>query len=303
MSLFPSIPRVQPALRPSGPPEWDVPHGGWDTHAHVFGPPDVFPYRADPRYTSPVQPLDHYLEMLDTVGVFYGVLVQPSIYADDNSCLLAALDAAPDRLIGVVDIDLTTTTDDELASMSRRGVCGLRIAWTPARGIASLRETGARLCDLGWHLDLRVTDIARWPDLAPALAGFPVPVMIESMGSPQAGSALSQPGWVALLELIDDGDIWVKLSHPYQIDGAGPPYEAALPFARDLVAKAPERLVWGSDWPHPMDPPGIMPSDADLVDLLLRWTDDPALATRVLYDNPSQFYGPPPNRSQSPRAC
>ncbi|EME22681.1 putative amidohydrolase [Rhodococcus triatomae BKS 15-14] len=263
----------------------------------------MFPYRDDHRYTSPVQPLEHYLEMLDSVGITYGVLVQPSVYAFDNSCLLAALDAAPNRLIGVVDIDILATADDELASMSRRGVRGLRVAWKPVHSTKRLREVGARLHDIGWHLDLRVDDIAHWAQLAPTLAEFPVPVMVESMGSPHAGLSVHDAGGVALLNLIDDADVWVKLSHPYQIDGAGPPYNAALPFARNLLAKAPDRMVWGSDWPHPMDPPGTVPDDAELVDLLLHWSDDQDLATKVLCDNPARFYGPPPNRSPQTSIC
>lgn len=285
---------AQEARVPAAPPAWRPPAGGWDTHAHVFGSPAAFPQRPDRRYIAPLQPVELYLAVLDAVGISYGVLVQASVYAQDNSCLLAALDAAPGRLIGVVDVDVTAAAGADLSDMARRGVRGLRLTWTPAHPDGLLREQCARLRDLGWHLNVRVEDVEHMTALSRILPDLAVPVMIEAMGSPRAGSGLDSPGFAALLAVLEAPDVYVKLSHPHQIDPGGPPYDGTLAFARAIISRAPSRAVWGSDWPHPMPAGEIMPDDAALIDLLVRWTGDADLAAQVLRDNASRFYGGPP---------
>ncbi len=144
---------------------------------------------------------------------------------------------------------------------------------------------------LGWHLDIRVEAVDHLVILGPQLAGLGIPVMIESMGSPAATDTTDTAGFQLLLELVAQPHIYVKLSHPYQIDPAGEPYAATLPFAHALVQIAPEKLVWGSDWPHPLPNGGVMPHDNLLLDLLLEWTGDASIARQVLCDNPARFYG------------
>ena len=155
-----------------------------------------------------------------------------------------------------------------------------------------MRAQGTRLRELGWHLDLNIESVELLCDLAGPLADLGVPVMVEAMGSPHTDDPGGSPGFEALLKLMRDTDTWVKLSHAYHIDAGGPPYERSARFARALVEAAPDRAVWGSDWPHPMGS-GVMPSDADLVDLLLDWVGDPRLAAKVMCANPSRFYGRP----------
>ncbi|AFA74403.1 putative amidohydrolase [Gordonia polyisoprenivorans VH2] len=285
-------PAIRPARATVAPTSFAVPHGSWDTHAHVFGAPEFFPQSPTRRYDAPTQDVDRYLAVLDALGIAYGVLVQPSVYGRDNSCLLHALDHAPTRLVGVVDIDVHDETLGTLESMSRRGVVGLRVQWGHGRDTAELVGIAARLAHVGWHLDLRVESIDEITVLAEVLAHLPVPVMIESMGSPRAGESTSSRGFTALLELLTGPDRYVKLSHAYQIDPDGPPYVASAPFARTLVRHSPDRLVWGSDWPHPMRPDEELPDDGALLDLVVDWAGDLSTATKILHINPTNFYRP-----------
>ncbi|MDL9948148.1 amidohydrolase family protein [Gordonia sp. ABSL11-1] len=285
-------PVIRPARATVAPTSFAVPDRSWDTHAHVFGPPESFPQSPDRRYDAPTQDVDRYLAVLDALGIEYGVLVQPSVYGRDNSCLLHALDHAPARLVGVVDIDVHGETPGTLESMSRRGVIGLRVVWSHGRDPAELVDTAARLAHLGWHLDLRVEGIDEIAVLAEVLTHLPVPVMIESMGSPRAGESTSSRGFTALLELLTGPDRYVKLSHPYQIDPDGPPYAASAPYARALVRHCPDRVVWGSDWPHPMRPDEELPDDGALLDLVADWAGDMSAVTKILHTNPTNFYRP-----------
>ena len=279
---------IRPALQPVGTPSWTVGAGAWDTHAHVFGEPERYPLRAERLYTPPMQETDLYLSVLGAVGVEYGVLVQPSVYGQDNSCLLDALDAAPSRLVGVVDVDVLRASDAELASMHAGAVRGLRVFLRPDVSASELRDRAACLRELGWHLDLNVVDADILCELDLATLG--VPVMVEAMGSPHA---YGSPGFAVLLDLLRVSDTWVKLSHAYHLDHDGPPYRRAARYAREILATAPEKAVWGSDWPHPMGA-GVMPDDASLVDLVLDWADgDRTLADAVMCTNPTRFYRTP----------
>ena len=270
-------------------PSWDVGSSGWDTHAHVFGPAVRFPYDANRRYTPPDQTTEQYLATLDRLGLRMGVLVQPSVYGTDNSALLDALERAPGRLKGVVDIESRSVTDANIEAWTRLGVCGVRIWWDGRRSGQWLSTLASRLHGTGWHLDAFCPTQEGLTDLASRIGGLRLPVMIEAMGTPRAGDPVSGPHFQTLLRLLRDGSVWVKLSHPYKIDLTGPPYAAAQPFARAIMEAAPDRVVWGSDWPHPMIA-GRMPNDGDLLDLLLEWTGCEAAARQVLETNPARFY-------------
>lgn len=286
------IPSCEAADLATHPPAWPVRPGGLDSHAHVFGPTARFAYAADRRYTPPDQTVEDYLRLLDTLGLRYGVLVQPSVYAENNACLVDALKRAKGRLLGVVDIDVLGADADTLELMTRDGVCGLRFWWDESSSAEHLRQVGERLRGLGWHLDIIVTQAALLPGLAPLLRQLALPTMIEAMGSPVKTETPASPGFRSLLDLLQDGTAMVKLSHPYRIERSGLPYDAAAPFAAAIIEAAPERCVWGSDWPHP-NIHGPMPEDGALLDLLPRWASGRTdLAQRILSDNAHAFYGP-----------
>lgn len=274
------------------PPRQALPPGGCDCHAHVFGPGSRFAYAAQRSYTPPDAPLESYLAMLDAVGLARGALVQPSIYGEDNACLLDALRRSGGRLRGVVVADPRRLDDATVEDWAKAGVRGVRINMVTPAGLplAEMEGMAARLAEIGWHLDLITDTSERLVEIESRLAKLPCPLMIEQMGRMKGGQPLSTPGFQVLLRLLADRKAWVKLSHAYHVSTAGPPYDDTTPLARACVEAAPDRAVWGSDWPHPMLH-GPMPNDGDLLDLLARWIPDAAQRQAVLVDNPARFYG------------
>jgi predicted TIM-barrel fold metal-dependent hydrolase len=156
--------------------------------------------------------------------------------------------------------------------------------------LVELEGIAARLAELGWHHDLITDRVERMEEICNRLRALPVPLVIEQMGRVKGGQSLQSPGFLALLGLLREGNTWVKLSHAYHISSAGPPYADTITFARTLAEASIERLVWGSDWPHPMLH-GPMPNDGMLVDLLAEWLPDLAQRRAVLIDNPARLYG------------
>lgn len=274
------------------PAAFVLPKESCDCHAHVFGPAARYPYAAARAYTPPDSPLGDYLALLDAVGLDRGVLVQPSVYRSDNSCLLDALSAAGGRLRGVVEIDPRALDDATAEAWTRLGVCGVRMNMAVSGGLplSDLEAIAARLAELGWHLDLIVDRVERIAEVADRLRTLPTPLVIEQMGRIKGGQPLETPGFRALLALLREGNTWVKLSHAYHISTAGPPYADTTPIARALAETATDRLVWGSDWPHPMLQ-GPMPNDGALLDLLAAWVPDLLQRQAVLVDNPARLYG------------
>lgn len=229
--------------------------------------------------------------MLDATGLRYGVVVQPSVYAQDNACLIDALANGDGRLRGVIDPAPGDLEPRRLEQLTGAGVRGVRVNMLARDDFpaADLRKLGERLQPVGWHIDIIPDGIGRVAALAETIPALAVPVVIEQMGRIAAGQSLEEPGFVALLRLLEAEAAWVKLSHGYHISVEGPPYSDTLPYARALVEAAPDRLIWGSDWPHPMVD-GLMPNDGALLDLLEDWIPDPELRRRVLVDNPAKLY-------------
>ena len=281
-----SIPAADPRPRA---PNWPVRSGGWDAHAHVFGPHACYPLPDARAYTPPEQTVQDYVAMLDALGLTHGVLVQPSVYGADHRCMLDAIARYPNSLRGVVDLDLLATDTAEIGRMSKIGVVGLRVRWPYPGGADRLRQVAKLLRKIGWHLDLLPGNFAAMADVAPLLADLDLPIMVEAMGHPDPGEPASSPGFQALLELVRARTVSVKLSHPYHIDPSGLPYAAAGALARELCAAGPTQMVWGSDWPHPMRE-NRMPNDGDLLDLLPGWAGGIDAANAVLTDNARRFY-------------
>jgi predicted TIM-barrel fold metal-dependent hydrolase len=273
-------------------PRLALPPGATDCHAHVFGPASRYPYAEGRRYTPPDCSLAAYRHMLATIGCERAVLVQPSVYGTDNRAHLDALaEAGPAfRMVAVVAPDAPPA---ELERMHAAGVRGVRVNVLSGLGLALdvLEPLGRRLAPLGWHLQafLDAEAIAAYE---PALAALPCPLVIDHMGHFSMEAGLGQPGFQALLRLLRGGNTWVKLSGAYRLSRQPtPPFSDVVPYARALIEAAPERCVWGSDWPHPMVNGPPMPNDGDLVDLLADWAPDEAQRQRILVDNPAKLYG------------
>jgi predicted TIM-barrel fold metal-dependent hydrolase len=225
--------------------------GGWDAHAHVVGDAARFPFAAGRAYTPAPAPLDDYLAMLDRHGLARGVLVQPSAYGFDNGCLLDALDRAAGRLAGIV-VPPPDATVRDLEAMHRRGARGVRVnrinpGGLPVQVVAAWSPV---LRGLGWHVELHV-EVETVPDCAAFVGQFGVPVVIDHMGRPAPGRTdPSLPHLRTLVDLVRRGDCCVKLSAPYRLSDAAPPWRDVAPLAQALVEANPRACLWGSDWPH-----------------------------------------------------
>jgi len=276
------------------------PAGATDCHAHVFGPAERYPYDGGRSYTPPDASLEAYRHMLDTLGVQRAVLVQPSVYGEDNRAHLDALaEAGPDfRMVAVVGPGVA---DAELEAMHAAGVRGVRLNVVNRMGIGpdtldldNLDRLAQRLKALGWHIQVFAD-----PEVLAAsearLARLPIPLVIDHMGHLPGDAGLAHPGGQALLRLVRGGNTWVKLSGAYRVSTfPTPPFADVVPIAQGLIEANPDRMVWGTDWPHPIVNDRPMPNDGDLADLLADWASDENLRQRILVDNPARLYDFPP---------
>ncbi|MBC7941936.1 MAG: amidohydrolase family protein [Chitinophagaceae bacterium] len=275
-------------------PRLQMPALSCDSHAHVFGPQAKYAYSAARIYTPPDALPSTYRGLLDSLGVERAVLVQPSVYGTDNTALLDALAADPVRQRGVVTIDAQTPFS-ELQHMDTLGVRGVRcniVDVKEGKGqlpLTQLRALAKRIRPLGWHLEF-LMHVDEFADLDKLLADFPVDVVFGHLGYLAPGLTADDPGFAALLRLLRGGRAWVKLTGPYRISRHAMPHGDVTPMARALVQAAPERIVWGTDWPHVMVK-GAMPNDGDLCDLLADWVPDAEDRHRVLVSNPARLYG------------
>ncbi|MCD9033178.1 amidohydrolase family protein [Luteimonas sp. Y-2-2-4F] len=261
---------------------------GWDCHAHLFGPYARYPLADSSVHAPPEAPLADYLALLERLGLDHGVLVQPSAYGRDASAVLDALGACP-RLRAV--LVARAGEAPALAGLRARGVRALRFSQRRAGrfpGAADLDDLVAlapALADAGLHAELW-TDAPTLAGIAPLLAALPVPVAIDHMGGFDPAAGIDQPGFSALRRLLAAGGTWVKLCAYRNTGGDG--LAAAAPFQRALAAANPERLLWGSDWPHLRVDPA--PDAAALLAAMVAACPEPGLAGRILRDNPAALY-------------
>lgn len=272
-----------------------LPPGSTDCHAHICGPARDYPYAQQRIYTPPDALLPNYLALLQSLGVQRAVLVQPSVYADDNRALIAALATDPLNLRGVAVVS-TQVRDKELERLHAAGVRGLRcniVDLAQAKGslpLAELTTLALRIAPLGWHLEL-LMHVNEFPNLAQTLGHLPVALVFGHLGYVPCSHLVADPGFQNLLALLREGKAWVKLTGPYRISQqSAPPYDDVAQFAAALLHANPKRVLWGSDWPHVMVK-GAMPHDADLCDLLSSWVSDRELRQQVLVNNPAALYG------------
>jgi 2-pyrone-4,6-dicarboxylate lactonase len=294
--MMPEIPACAPPREPSRPASPPPPQA-CDTHAHVFGPASQFPYADDRSYTPPDAPLAKYLGMLDRLGLARGVLVQGSAHGRDNAAMLDALARHPGRLRGVAVAD-ADTLPAELRRWAALGVRGLRfnhffrgggLHYRGGVPLAAAHALAPLMAELGWHLQLWI-DVKDLPDTIPILKALGLPVVIDHMGRTDARAGTSAPGFQSLVRLVGDGGCWVKLSGAHRLSTQAPDYSEVRPFHEALVRANPDRLVWGTDWPHPRIE-GDMPDAGRLLDLFQQWTPDQDMRRRILAANPARLYG------------
>jgi 2-pyrone-4,6-dicarboxylate lactonase len=274
-------------------PKVKAPPGSCDTHAHVFGPPSQYPLSPKRGYNPPEASPESYHHLLATLGVSRAVLVQPSVYGTDNTAMLDAVARDPVNKRAVVAVT-ATVSDDELAAFHAAGARGIRVNLVDPGGMpfASLADVGRfaeRLAPLGWHVEYLV-HVHDFPEID-ALAAMPVETVVGHFGYMPAANGIDHPGFQRFLKLFKGGRIWVKMTAPYRITAREHvPYDDIAPFARALREVRPDRLLWGSDWPHVINKKP-MANDADMFDHIADWLPDDALRRQVLVDNPKRLYG------------
>jgi predicted TIM-barrel fold metal-dependent hydrolase len=267
-----------------------MPAGATDCHAHVFGAKETYGWAGDRLYTPPPVFLKDYLAMLDALGSARGVIVQSGVHGTNNNVLVDAIAQSNDRLRGIALIP-EDISDAELDRLNAAGVRGFRANLVAGTGVQfdASRKLAVRVARLGWHVQY-LLDIEQFPALDRLLGDFPVEVMIDHMGRPDTRGGTDAPGFQALIRFLKSGRGWSKLSAPYRTSREAPPYSDITKFAHALVAAVPDRLVWGTDWPHVMLETA-MPSTALFADLLMTWVPDEATRKRILVDNPARLYG------------
>lgn len=266
-------------------------HGGWDCHAHLFGPYARFPLAAERSYTPPEALEPQYMALLHRLGMRHGVLVHPSAYGDDHSRLLHALAAQP-ALRGVVVVRPDSPLP--LKGLREKGVRAARFShrsnaggnYAGSASVADLRALAPSLAEAGLHAEIW-TDCRALPEIAADIRKLPIPLVIDHMGGFDPKAGIDEPGFRTMLELLESGHVWVKLS-AYRNLLQEPDWEAGRVFQQKLVAANPEQLVWGSDWPFLRITPE--PDPVKLLDMFMEWAGSDAIVRQVLSLNPGRLY-------------
>jgi len=272
-------------------PAFKAPPLTCDAHCHIFGPVDRYPYAATRPYTPPEAPLPAFRALHEGIGVERAVIVNATPYGRDNTIILDAIAQSGGRYRGIANVD-DRMTPGELELLASGGIDGCRFTFLSRLGgrpdMSAFDRIVTRIAALGWHVDLYL-EAAQLDDMAPRLEALPVPYVIDHMGVIDASAGLQQPAFQKLLSLVRrDEKCWVKITGPERISRSGPPFHDAVAYARTLIETAPDRVLWGTDWPHPNVP--YMPNDGDLIDLVPLYTPDEQHRRLLLVDNPARLF-------------
>lgn len=294
------------AAQPSTPVNFDVPAGACDCHTHIHGDPEKFPFFAGRVYTPELASPEEMTALHKALHIERVVIVTPSVYGTDNSATLFGMKARGPTARGVAVID-DKTPEADLDAMNQAGIRGIRLNLAtggvndPSVGRPRFQAAVDRVKNRHWHVQL-FTSLSMISAIKDLVAASPVPVVFDHFGGTQAELGVEQPSFPDLLELVKSGKAYVKISGAYRASKLGPDYPDAAPLARALIAANPDRIVWGTDWPHPdsVTPPGKKPTDVTplfqiddgrLMNQLPVWAPDAAIRTKILVDNPARLYG------------
>lgn len=273
-------------------PSFKPPPGACDTHCHVFGPGDVFPFAATRKYTPPDAPKESLRKLHAVLGIERAVIVQASCHGTDNRAMLDAIASSSGRYRGVCNAS-DEFSSDYFQELHDGGIRGVRFNFVKHLGGApdldKMRRIIERVSDYPWHVELHfdAKDLLEYESVIDAI---PLPVVIDHMGRVPVADGVQQAPFQSLLDKLRDSDsLWVKVSGSERISAKGPPFTDAAPFGAACIEAAPDRCIWGTDWPHPNV--RIMPNDADLVDIIPKMIPDPDLQQKVLVDNPAKLFG------------
>ena len=300
---------VTTASQPRTKIDFDVPAGACDCHTHIFGDPRRFPMTPSRVYTPEQASVEEMRALHRALHMDRVVIVQPSIYGTDNACTLDAVRqlGSRARAVAVIDVQAPSASDTWLADMDRAGVRGIRLNLEtsgiadPSIGSQRVRAAIDRLRGSRWHVQMN-TRLLMVDAIRAQVAGAPIRFVFDHFGGAQAPLGLDQPGFRSLLDLVRSGSAYVKISGAYRASTQAPHYADVAPFAKALIAANPQRILWGTDWPHPDSAtvpgrkntdvaPLLQIDDGALCNQLVVWAPDAALRTRILVQNPAELYG------------
>ncbi|MGW4523794.1 amidohydrolase family protein [Amycolatopsis sp. NPDC004378] len=282
-------------------PDFTLPHGTVDAHCHVFGPQREFPFAPQRKYTPCDASKDQLFALRDHLGVARNVIVQATCHGADNSAMVDAVRSARGRARGVATVR-PGTSEKDLQELDEAGVRGVRFNFVKRLVDASPKEDlstiAEKIAPLGWHVVLYF-EAADLPELEGFFDTLPVPLVIDHMGRPDVTKPVDGKEFDRFLAFVDRNDVWVKVSCPERLTVTGPPaldgerhaYTDVVPFARRVVTEFPDRVLWGTDWPHP-NLKDHMPDDGLLVDHVRQVAETAELQRKLLVDNPMRLYWP-----------
>ena len=294
------------ASQPSTPVNFDVPAGACDCHTHIHGDPEKFPFFAGRVYTPELASPEEMSALHKALHIERVVIVTPSVYGADNSATLFGMKARGATARGVAVID-DKTPESDLDAMTQAGFRGIRLNLAtggtsdPSVGRARFQSAVDRVKRRNWHVQM-FTSLAIISAIKDLVAASPVPVVFDHFGGALGELGPEQPGFADLLELVRSGKAYVKISGAYRASKLAPDYPDAVPLARALIAANSERIIWGTDWPHPNSTPtpGRKPTDlaplyqiddGRLFNQLPVWAPEAAIRHKILVDNPARLYG------------
>ena len=292
--------------QPSTPVKFDVPAGACDCHTHIHGDPAKFPFFAGRVYTPEPASPEEMSALHKALHIERVVIVTPSVYGTDNSATLFGMKARGATARGVAVID-DKTSESDLDAMAQAGIRGIRVNLAtggvndPSVGRKRLEAAIDRVKGRAWHVQV-YTNLPLLSSIKDVLVSSPVPVVFDHFGGANSALGVGQPGWADLVEAVKSGKAYVKISGAYRLSKQAPDYPDAIPFAQALIAANADRIIWGTDWPHPdsVTPAGKKPTDVTpllqiddgrLLNQLPVWAPDAGIRKKILVDNPARLYG------------
>ena len=272
-------------------PHFKAPKNSCDAHCHIFGPHATFPYSSKATYWPPDAPKAYLKKMHDKLGIERAVLVQASCHGKDNTAMMDAIASSNGSYKGVCMAD-DSFSDEQFEALDKGGVKGIRFNFVTHLGgapdLAMMQNVIKRIAHLKWHLVIHVNaeDILKYQDL---FAKFDVPIVVDHMGRVPTEKGIAQEAYKILLQFMRDENWWVKICGSERISKSGPPFYDAIVYAQGLLEIAEDRILWGTDYPHP-NIKEHMPNDADLLDLVPLITKNEKLQKKILVDNPARLY-------------
>ena len=286
-----TIPTIDPPDPNPRVPDFKLPAKSCDTHTHIFGPASRYPFAPNRPYNPPEAPLEAFRALHEKIGVERCVIVNATVHGTDNRVVTDAIAQSGGAYKGIANVS-DEMSDEELEALDKGGIRGCRFAFLKRLGgvgdMNKFKRIVHRVAELGWHVDVYF-EPGTIGEFASTLTALPTPYVIDHMGTVLAAKGLDDPSFRALLDLqAKDEKCWVKITGLERASAAGKPFHDATVFAKRLIENAPDRVLWGTDWPHPNVK--IMPNDGEIVDLIPLYARDPAIRHKLLVENPARLF-------------